>query len=288
MRLVTYRHNEQTSIGAIRDDHVVDLSAVAPDMLSLIAVWSDGKAEAEALLASAKPAALLESVTLLAPIPVPRRNVMCLGLNYSEHAAESYAASGIQAELPKFPIIFNKATTTINGPFSNIPFNSEVSQQIDWEVELAVIIGQLGKNIPPEKAMDHVFGFTVLNDISARDLQRQHKQFFKGKSLDGACPMGPWIVTVDEIPDPHKLRLTCRVNDILKQDSNTTHMIFNIPATIDHLSRGMTLLPGDIIATGTPSGVGFARQPPEFLSPGDVVECEIQRIGKIRNMVSAG
>jgi len=287
MKLVTYRHNHKTSIGALREDHIVDLSDVAPDMLSLIALGSDGLVKANLILTSTELAIPIKSVTLLAPIPVPRRNVICLGLNYSEHAVESYAATGIEAELPSFPIVFTKATTSINGPFSSIPFNSEVSQQIDWEVELAVIIGRLGKDIPPEKAMNHVFGYTVLNDISARDLQRQHKQFFKGKSLDGACPMGPWIVTADELTKPHDLRLTCRVNDILKQDSNTAHMIFDIPATIDHLSRGMTLLSGDIIATGTPSGVGFARQPPEFLSPGDIVECEIQGIGSIRNLVSS-
>jgi 2-keto-4-pentenoate hydratase/2-oxohepta-3-ene-1,7-dioic acid hydratase in catechol pathway len=174
----------------------------------------------------------------------------------------------------------------VTGPYGSIPFDAAVSDQLDWEAELAVVIGRSGKNIPESEAMDYVFGYTVANDVSARDLQRQGKQFFKGKSLDGTCPMGPWIVTTAELTDPHNLRITSRVNGETKQDSNTDKMIFNIPATIAYLSRGMTLLPGDIISTGTPSGVGFARTPPEFLQPGDVVECEIEQIGTIRNGVS--
>jgi 2-keto-4-pentenoate hydratase/2-oxohepta-3-ene-1,7-dioic acid hydratase in catechol pathway len=211
---------------------------------------------------------------------------MCLGLNYTEHAAESYTAQGKEVTLPEIPIVFTKATTSVTGPYDPIPFDAAVSDKLDWEAELAVVIGRQGKNIPEAAAMDYVFGYTVLNDVSARDLQRQGKQFFKGKSLDGSCPMGPWIVTAEELPDPHVLRITSRVNGDAKQDSNTDKMIFNIPAIIAYLSRGMTLQPGDIIATGTPSGVGFARTPPEFLQPGDVVECEIEQIGTIRNEVS--
>jgi 2-keto-4-pentenoate hydratase/2-oxohepta-3-ene-1,7-dioic acid hydratase in catechol pathway len=152
---------------------------------------------------------------------------------------------------------------------------------------LAVVIGRAGANITQEEAAAYVFGYMVLNDVSARDLQWRHKQFFKGKSLDGACPMGPWIVTAEELGDPHNLEIACRVNGLAKQASSTAHMIFDIPSTIRHLSVGMTLLPGDIIATGTPSGVGFARTPPEFLKPGDVVECEVERVGRIRNTVIA-
>jgi 2-keto-4-pentenoate hydratase/2-oxohepta-3-ene-1,7-dioic acid hydratase in catechol pathway len=154
-------------------------------------------------------------------------------------------------------------------------------------VDLALIIGRAGKNIPQEEAMAYVVGYTVLNDVSARDLQRQGKQFFKGKSLDGSCPMGPWIVTAEALPDPHELRISSRVNGETKQDDSTAKMIFDLPAIIAYLSRGMTLLPGDIISTGTPSGVGFARTPPEFLKPGDVVECEVEQIGLIRNKVVA-
>ena len=243
-------------------------------------------ARAQAAVNEASQFTPLSSVKLLAPIPDPKRNVMCLGLNYAEHAAEHYSTTGQQTELPDYPIVFNKATTTVNGPFDDIPFDPNVSDEYDWEVELAVIIGRKGKNISREQALDWVYGYTVLNDVSARDLQRRHKQFFLGKSLDGACPMGPWIVTADEVDDPQALRITCQVNDVIKQDSSTKLMIFDVSATIEHLSLGMTLLPGDIIATGTPSGVGFARQPPEFLKAGDVVVCEVEGIGRIKNTVA--
>jgi len=285
MKLISYMIDNQPRIGAVRGDLVVDLSAVAPDMLSLIAYGRSGQEKALDHFEAAKTTVPLDSVTLMAPIPKPARNVMCLGLNYAEHAQEHYSVSGRQTQLPEFPIIFTKATTAINGPYGDIPVDPEVTKELDWEVELAVILGREGKNISRHQAMDYIFGYSVLNDVSARDLQRQHKQYFKGKSLDGAAPMGPWIITTDELPKPHNLRVTSKVNGEVKQDSNTALMIFDIPAIIEHLSRGMTLLPGDIIATGTPSGVGFARQPPEFLRPGDVVECEIEGIGVIKNAV---
>lgn len=286
MKLVTYNYAGRNQIGAVTEDGVINLSSLAPDMLTLIELGPEGINQAQIVVDNADKIIPMDSVRLMAPIPVPRRNVMCLGLNYAEHAAEHYSASGQKTELPEFPLIFTKATTCINGPYDDIPFDPDVSGEYDWEVELAVIIGQEGKNIDREQAMDFVFGYTVLNDVSARDLQRRHKQFFKGKSLDGACPMGPWILTADEVNDPQQLRVSCWVNDVLKQDSTTSLMIFDVSVTIEHLSRGMTLLPGDIIATGTPSGVGFARQPPEFLTDGDVVVCEVEGIGKIRNRVT--
>jgi 2-keto-4-pentenoate hydratase/2-oxohepta-3-ene-1,7-dioic acid hydratase in catechol pathway len=286
MKLVTYLQKGVAQIGAVVGDRVIDFSEIAPDMLSFIELGDQGLAQAEAKITMAKESTPLTEVELLAPIPAPRRNIMCLGLNYAEHAAESAAAGGTQADLPDFPIVFTKATTATNGPFDAIPYDASVSDQMDWEVELAVVIGRMGANIGLEQAMNHVFGYMVLNDVSARDLQWRHKQFFKGKSLDGACPMGPWIVTADEVSDPHTLDIRCRVNGVVKQDSNTRHMIFNVPATVMHLSTGMTLLPGDIIATGTPSGVGFARTPPEFVKPGDVIECEVDQIGLIRNTVA--
>jgi 2-keto-4-pentenoate hydratase/2-oxohepta-3-ene-1,7-dioic acid hydratase in catechol pathway len=286
MKLLTYLGKKVAKIGAVVEDRVIDLSGVAPDMISLIELGAEGLAQAQAAVDAATGAAPLSSVQLLAPIPDPRRNVMCLGLNYAEHIAEQ-TSSGEQADLPEFPIVFTKATTTANGPFDDIVLDPAVTGRLDWEVELAVVISRAGANISREEAMAHVFGYMVLNDVSARDLQWRHKQFFKGKSLDGACPMGPWIVTADELGDPHDLRVVCRVNGQVKQDSSTTFMIFDVPATIMHLSDGMTLLPGDIIATGTPSGVGFARTPPEFLKPGDVVECEVERIGSIKNQIVA-
>jgi 2-keto-4-pentenoate hydratase/2-oxohepta-3-ene-1,7-dioic acid hydratase in catechol pathway len=227
----------------------------------------------------------LSDVQLVAPIPQPRKNVVCLGLNYAEHAKESAQARGRETTLLEDPLFFTKATTTINGPYGNIVIDPSVSVEIDWEAELAVIIGKAGKNIREEDVLSHVFGYTVLNDVSARDLQSRHKQFFKGKSLDGYCPMGPWIVTADEIADPQQLALKLRVNGVTKQDGNTNMMIFPVRTIIAVLSQGMTLEPGDIIATGTPSGVGFARKPPEFLKPGDVMETEIEGIGTIRNAV---
>jgi 2-keto-4-pentenoate hydratase/2-oxohepta-3-ene-1,7-dioic acid hydratase in catechol pathway len=285
MKLVTYLSGSQASIGAVDERGVVDLSAIAPDMLSLIAAGPVGLDRARALLASASAPIPLGAVTLLAPIPRPRRNIMCLGLNYAEHARESAEARGREYRQHAHPVFFTKATHTINRHEGAIPFDPAVSEQIDWEAELGVIIGRSGKNIPMAEAYDHVFGYTCLNDVSARDLQANHSQFFKGKSLDGACPLGPWIVTADEIPDPHGLHIACRVNGVTKQDSSTAHMIFRIPDILAILSRGMTLDAGDIIATGTPSGVGFARKPPEFLKPGDVVEVEIEKIGVLRNRV---
>lgn len=287
MKLVTYLHNGRSAIGAVVGEQVVDLSAVAPDMLRLIEMGEEGLAQAQTAVAAAADLIPLHAVRLQAPIPVPRRNVMCLGLNYAAHAAESLAAQGKNVSLPDAPIVFTKATTAVSGPYDDIPFDAAVSELIDWEAELGVIIGRSGKNISPQEALGYVYGYMVVNDVSARDVQRRGKQYFKGKSLDGYCPTGPWIVTADEIGDPQNLRVACRVNGVTKQDDTTAHMIFNVAHTIAYLSRGMTLLPGDIIATGTPEGVGFARTPPEFLRPGDVVECEIEAVGLIRNGVTA-
>jgi len=219
----------------------------------------------------------------LAPIPRPRKNVMCLGWNYAEHVQETSGSKKLSSDLPEHPIVFTKSSSSVTGPYDEVPYFGDVTQEMDWEVELGVIIGHGGRAIAKEKALEHVFGYTVINDLSARDLQFRHQQFFLGKSLDGACPMGPWVTTADEIPDPQDLNLSCRVNGTTKQSSNTRHMIFDVATTIAVLSRGMTLEPGDVIATGTPSGVGFTREPPEFLKPGDVVECEVERIGMIRN-----
>jgi len=228
----------------------------------------------------------LAAVTLCAPIPVPRRNIICLGWNYAEHAEESSSATGIQLDaLPEFPIVFTKATTTVNGPFDNINYDERVSKRLDWEVELGVVIGRQGRHISESQALEHVFGYTVINDISARDLQKRHKQFFLGKSVDGTCPMGPWIVTADEIENVQALTLRCHVNGELKQQGSTQQQIFNVASIISSLSQVMTLLPGDIIATGTPSGVGFARTPPEYLQPGDVVACSVEQVGTIINAI---
>lgn len=227
----------------------------------------------------------LSEVQLAAPIPRPRKNIMCLGRNYAEHAKEWVGVSGRETYIPTAAVIFTKAPTTVNGPYGEIVVDPHVSEQVDWEAELAVIIGKTGKNIREEDALDYVFGYTVLNDVTARDLQDRHRQFFKGKSIDGYCPMGPWIVTADEIADPQNLAISCRVNGVTKQADNTGNMLFSVRQIIAILSLGITLEPGDIIATGTPSGVGHARKPPEYLKSGDVLETEIASIGIIRNPV---
>ena len=228
--------------------------------------------------------ALLSDAQLAAPVK-PRKNVFCVGRNYLEHAKEGARAAGRELKLPEVPTFFSKATTAIADPNATLEFQSGVSAQMDWEGELAVVIGSRIKDASEEEAMSAVFGYTCLNDITARDLQRAHLQWLKGKSLDMSCPIGPWIVGTDEIPDPHRLQLVLRVNGSRKQQANTDQMIFRIPRIIAELSRGMTLEPGDVIATGTPDGVGFARTPAEFFQDGDLVEIEIQKIGILRNTV---
>jgi 2-keto-4-pentenoate hydratase/2-oxohepta-3-ene-1,7-dioic acid hydratase in catechol pathway len=254
-------------------------------MLELIAAGERGLQAARAALARG-PRRSMAGLRLAAPIPEPRRNVFCLGWNYADHGKEAAASRGKELKLPERPVFFTKVTTAVIGPDAPIPSHPEATGQLDWEVELGVVLGTGGVNIPREQALEHVFGYTIIDDISARDVQTGHGgQFFKGKSLDGTCPMGPWLVTRDEVPDPQALRLACRVNGVTKQEGHTGQMIFDVPATIEWLSKGMTLLPGDIIATGTPAGVGFARNPPEFLKPGDVVECEVEGLGVLRNPV---
>lgn len=288
MRLISYKEAEGPSLGVLtpkRKNHFTPVSGL--HMLELIRSGAAGLERVKRALKEGSPLPL-SSISLLAPIPHLVRNVFCLGWNYAEHSRETAQIRGLQAKTPERPIFFTKATTTVNGPYDDIPVDSMVSEQIDWEVELGVIIGSGGKNIPRQRALEHVFGYTVINDVSARDVQSAHgKQFFKGKSLDGYCPMGPWLVTPEEIAEPHSLDLYCRVNGVLKQEGNTGDMVFDIPSIIEWLSRGMTLLPGDVIATGTPAGVGFARTPPEYLTPGDVVECTVESIGTIRNRVVA-
>ena len=262
----------------------MELSFDPASMVSLVVAGPDAIAQARRCAASGRPHVPLENVQLLAPIPVPARNVYAVGWNYLEHFDESLTAKKAP-ELPKHPVFFTKGTHTINGPFDPIPFDPSVSVKIDWEGELAVIIGKRGYNIAENDAMDYVFGYTVINDTTARDMQVDHGgQWFKGKSLDGHGPIGPWVIPASDI-DYNNLQLTTRVNGVVKQQINTRQMYFKVPRLIAELSLGLTLEPGDIIATGTPSGIGAARNPPEFLKPGDVMETEIDRIGVIRNVI---
>jgi 2-keto-4-pentenoate hydratase/2-oxohepta-3-ene-1,7-dioic acid hydratase in catechol pathway len=220
-----------------------------------------------------------------APISRPTKNIICLGLNYSSHVKESAQARGREVKIPEHPVFFTKSPTTVNGPFDPIPWDPTITEQVDYEVELGVVIGVAGKNIPKSKALEHIFGYTVINDVSARDLQMRHLQWFKGKSLDGFCPMGPVVVTADEFGDPQAKKIGTRVNSVDKQNSTTANMIFAVDTIIEVLSKGMTLEPGDVIATGTPEGVGLGRTPQEFLKDGDVVETEIEGIGVLRNHI---
>lgn len=309
MRLVSFSTSAlpQVRVGLVQGQEVVDVDLAAralnrspyEQMLDVLEQRDESLPTLRAIVEKAQGRQLSEvrtfanvgavhdlgAVHLAAPIPRPRKNIMCLGRNYYDHALESYQARGQERPQGDAPVIFTKATTTINEPYGQIVIDPALSTQIDWEAELAVIIGKTGKNIAEDEALSYVFGYTVLNDVTARDLQDKYKQFFKGKSLDGYCPLGPWIVTADELPDPQNLSLRLRVNGVIKQEGHTRDMIYPVKTIISLLSQGMTLEPGDIIATGTPSGVGFARKPPEFLKAGDVVETEIDGLGLLRNEV---
>jgi 2-keto-4-pentenoate hydratase/2-oxohepta-3-ene-1,7-dioic acid hydratase in catechol pathway len=276
----------------IEDQRLIDIPAALgadKDTSTMIGIIQAGAAMLDRLrnLEKSPPASMarITEVKLHAPIPRPIKNVFCVGWNYLEHFDEGAKKLQDNRELPKYPVFFSKATTSVTGPFDKVPFDASVSTSMDWEVELGMIMGTTGKNITEADAMRHVFGYTVINDVSWRDLQRRHGgQWHKGKSLDGTCPMGPWIVTADSI-DPNNLRVTCRVNGVTKQDSNTKHLYFKLPRLIAELSAGMTLEAADVISTGTPEGVGFARNPPEFMKPGDLLETEIERIGVLRNPI---
>jgi 2-keto-4-pentenoate hydratase/2-oxohepta-3-ene-1,7-dioic acid hydratase in catechol pathway len=300
MRLITFSPQRGTPrLGVLLDGgHVLDIGAAAKqarqrlpfdaaDMVALIAAGKPGLAAVRKLIRGYRGKGLaLSAVRLLSPIPRPRKNVFCVGWNYLEHFEEGSKARPHVQEMPAHPAFFTKAPTCMNGPYDRIPRHAGVTDKLDWEVELGVIIGKGGINIAEAAAMKHIFGYTVINDISAREVQRQHgQQWFKGKSLDGHCPMGPWIATADEVPHPQDLRIACRVNGVTKQDSNTRHMYFKIPRIIAELSAGLTLEPGDIICTGTPAGVGHARTPPEFMQAGDVLETEITGLGLLRNKI---
>ena len=270
---------------------IVDIPAAlgaSPETSSMLGVIRAGNAMAVRLgeLAARGPASLaLADVRLHAPIPRPAKNVFCVGWNYLEHFEEGAKKLHDDRELPKHPVFFSKVPTTVNGPYDAIPFDASVSTSMDWEVELGVVIGTAGKNIAEADALRHVWGYTVINDVSWRDIQRRHgNQWHKGKSLDGTCPMGPWIVTADAF-DPADVGVTCRVNGVVKQESRTRYMYFKIPRLIAELSAGMTLEPGDVISTGTPAGVGYARTPAEFLAPGDLLETEVEGIGVLRNPI---
>ncbi|MGP6190014.1 MAG: fumarylacetoacetate hydrolase family protein [Vulcanimicrobiaceae bacterium] len=279
MRYVCFLADGAPLGGILREDAVYPFAG-GRTLLDYIALTAAERA------AVATGASLpLAKVTLLAPVR-PRKNVFCVGRNYLGHAEEIARARNVPLNLPSVPTFFTKAPTAIADPGATLELSPEVSSEYDFEAELAVVIGERCRDVPESQALGVVFGYTALNDVTARDLQKEHHQWFKGKSLDNTCPIGPWIVGADEISDPQQLDIALTVNALTKQSSNTSQMIFSVAAIIASLSRGMTLEPGDVIATGTPDGVGMARTPPEFLKDGDLLEVEIPRIGVLRNRVS--
>ncbi len=294
MKLVRFLSGQEAELGVLTSDgsRVVPLAREkgwwpGSDMTGLISDWSAELRDRLGEAARSGDGLDVGAVRLLAPLAPLRRNVFCVGKNYAEHVAEierSGFVSSNQGPPPK-PAIFTKATTAVIGPGDPIPAHADLTRALDYEGELAVVIGVGGSRIPAESALDHVFGFTILNDVTARDLQRDHQQWFIGKSLDGFCPMGPSITTRDEV-DGSRLDVRCWVNGELRQDSNTSQLITDIPALIATISAGITLLPGDLIATGTPQGVGAGFDPPRFLGPGDEVAIEIGGLGRLVNRVT--
>jgi len=290
MKFATCLFNNQTQVGLISDNEkeitFFQLSEAehAAGVLSLISRYHSSKATPP-LSSTRIP---IDQVKLLAPIPRPHRNIFCVGRNYHAHAKELSASvfKDSNADPNSWPIVFTKVPECVVGPFDHVLLPTEISKQIDYEAELAVVIGKGGKNISRENAMSHVFGYTVVNDVTARDVQMRHQQWDLGKSFDTFCPMGPWVVTADSF-DGLNAQVKCWVNGKLRQDGNASHMIFDIPTLIETCSRGITLQPGDIIATGTPAGVGMGLNPPVYLQNGDVVKVEIAGIGFIENAFKA-
>lgn len=286
MKFVTFRHDGVTRTGALdADNSQITPLANGEGLVDVIETWDASSPE------FAKTTLSLDEVELLAPIPRPRRNIFCIGRNYLEHAKEfadsGYDATAGASHIPDHPVVFTKAPSTVIGTEADIDPHLSLTDGLDYEAELGVIIGTGGRNITKEDAMNHVWGYTNINDVTARDMQKKHAQWFLGKSLDTHCPMGPWAVTRDEVGN-EPLDLLCTVNGEIRQQANTADLIFDIPTIIETISAGITLEPGDVIATGTPVGVGIGFKPPKFLSPGDVVEVSFSKLGTLRNRVGHG
>ncbi len=288
-RLVTFESAGRIAPGALLgEDAILDLSSLGfADMQAVIEAGAAGLARIRAAMAAPGTTVARVQARLLAPIPRPRRNVFCVGRNYMDHVAEGDRTRGIQnSELPKFPQFFTKAPECVIADGEAIPDHGAtgVTKWLDYEAELTLVIGTAGADIAPEDALRHVYGWTIANDVTGRDLQRRYGQWFKGKSLDRSCPMGPWIIPADEL-DASDLAIQLWVNGEQRQSSRTSKMIFDVPTILHHLSLGFTLQPGDVVMTGTPEGVGYAMQPPQVLKAGDVVEIAVEGIGRLRNPV---
>ena len=281
MRLITYKAKNDARLGLLRDDHVVDLATASDgrlpsDMRTFLQQGEPALQLARQVEQNATASLPLAEVTLLAPIPNPSK-VVAIGLNYMDHCREQ------NIEPPEAPIIFAKFPSAVVGPGAAIRWDPALTRKVDYEVELAVVMGRTARRVSAADALDYVAGYTICNDVSARDLQFGDRQWVRGKSLDTFCPLGPWLVTRDEIPDPHDLSIRCTLNGDVMQDSTTAEMIFGVPQLVEFISRAFSLLPGDVIATGTPDGVGVFRSPQIFLQDGDVVTVEIEGLGQLTN-----
>ena len=292
LNLITFADAAGSRAGVLLSGgRVLDLAVAMPPARDMLAVIDGGApmlAAIRALAANPPANALLAlaNVALQAPIPKPRRNVFCVGRNYMDHVAEGDRTRGItQSEVPKYPQFFTKAADCVIAPGANVPTHEGVTKWLDYEVELVAIIGTAGRDIPKEKALEHVYGWTIGNDVTGRDLQRRHGQWFKGKSLDRSCPLGPVIVPASDL-NASDLAIGLKLNGEQRQSSRTSKMIFDVTEIIHQLSAGFTLLPGDVIMTGTPEGVGYAMEPPQTMKAGDVMELTIEGIGTLTNTIS--
>jgi len=296
MKLVTFSDGAGARLGVLDDSgkRVTDLSVAAPalprDMGAFVAAGAAALDKARQAVAGERGQLPLESVRLLAPFPRPAKNILCVGKNYFEHAREfhqsGFDASAGKDAIPEVPIIFTKWPNSVTGPGDAIPSANDPTRSVDYEGELTVVIGAVARNVKKADAFKHVYGYTIVNDVTARTLQHRHKQWFLGKSLDGFCPMGPCLLTADEVPDVTRLQLQTRVNGELRQNAPVSDLIFDIPTLIEAISALMTLEPGDLIATGTCAGVGIGFNPPKYLKRGDVVAVTIEPIGTLSNPVS--
>jgi len=281
MKLVTYTTGDSARLGALRDDRVIDLAEASggrlpADMLAFLQRGEPAMEEARGVASSATSALTLSEVTLLAPIRNPSK-IVAIGLNYMDHCREQ------NREPPEMPVIFAKFPTAVVGPGAAIRWDPALTGQVDYEAELAVVMGRTARHVSAAEALDYVAGYACCNDVSARDLQFGDGQWVRGKSLDTFCPLGPWLVTRDEVPDPHNLAISCTVNGEILQDSSTAELVFRVPQLVEFISRAFTLLPGDVIATGTPGGVGVFRSPQVFLQDGDVVTIRVEGLGALTN-----
>ncbi len=290
MKFIYYQENTAKKIGVLAKDenYFYDINAtlnsIFGDLNEFISQGESKLIELKQIIEEdTKEKKSLESVKLLAPIEYPKRALFCLGKNYLDHAKETQGLAGSDNNIPKFPVFFSKLASPAIAHLDTIPNHQTITDKVDYEVELAVVIGKDGKDITKENASEHIFGYMIANDVSARNIQRKHGQWFKGKSLDGFCPLGPYLVHHSAVDNPDKLDIKCWVNDELRQNSNTSQMIFDIEEIIVQLSKGLTLKKGDIILTGTPAGVGLGFKPFKFLQSGDVIKCEIEGLGSLIN-----